>query len=74
MTYSIFAVGSSLVNGRKKRQIHGEYLEISAPSFFSSILTIIDLNSELYKYSSVEHNNDMDMLQLGYPNGETSLK
>jgi len=32
---------------------------------FSSILNIIDLNAELYKYASVGHYNDMDMLQVG---------
>ncbi len=32
---------------------------------FSSILSIIDLNADLYKYSSVGHYNDMDMLQVG---------
>jgi alpha-galactosidase len=34
-------------------------------STFASILTIIDLNRELYKYSSAGHYNDMDMLQVG---------
>jgi len=32
---------------------------------FSSILKIIDLNVDLYKYSSAGHYNDMDMLQVG---------
>lgn len=32
---------------------------------FSSILHIIDLNADLYKYSSAGHYNDMDMLQVG---------
>ena len=32
---------------------------------FSSILRIIDLNSDLYKFSSPGHYNDMDMLQVG---------
>lgn len=32
---------------------------------FSSILGIIDLNADLYKYSSAGHYNDMDMLQVG---------
>jgi alpha-galactosidase len=32
---------------------------------FSSILHIIDLNRELYKYASAGHYNDMDMLQVG---------
>jgi hypothetical protein len=32
---------------------------------FSSILKIIDLNAELYKYASPGHYNDMDMLQVG---------
>ena len=32
---------------------------------FSSILEIIDLNADLYKYSSPGHYNDMDMLQVG---------
>lgn len=32
---------------------------------FSSILHIIDLNKDLYKYSSAGHYNDMDMLQVG---------
>jgi hypothetical protein len=32
---------------------------------FSSILNIIDLNADLYKYSSAGHYNDMDMLQVG---------
>ncbi|MHB9056311.1 MAG: glycoside hydrolase family 27 protein [Paludibacteraceae bacterium] len=32
---------------------------------FSSILRIIDLNADLYKYVSPGHYNDMDMLQVG---------
>ncbi len=32
---------------------------------FSSILKIIDLNADLYKYASPGHYNDMDMLQVG---------
>ncbi len=32
---------------------------------FSSILGIIDLNADLYHYSSLGHYNDMDMLQVG---------
>ncbi|WP_218588073.1 glycoside hydrolase family 27 protein [Chitinophaga jiangningensis] len=32
---------------------------------FSSIMHIIDLNADLYKYSSAGHYNDMDMLQVG---------
>lgn len=32
---------------------------------FSSILDIIDLDADLYKYSSAGHYNDMDMLQVG---------
>ena len=32
---------------------------------FSSILHIIDLNTDLYKYASPGHYNDMDMLQVG---------
>lgn len=32
---------------------------------FSSILHIIDLNADLYKYVSPGHYNDMDMLQVG---------
>jgi len=32
---------------------------------FASILNIIDLNVDLYKYSSPGHYNDMDMLQVG---------
>lgn len=32
---------------------------------FSSILKIIDLNVDLYKYASAGHYNDMDMLQVG---------
>jgi alpha-galactosidase len=32
---------------------------------FSSILKIIDLNIDLYKYATVGHYNDMDMLQVG---------
>lgn len=34
-------------------------------STFASILRIIDLNADLYKYSSAGHYNDMDMLQVG---------
>lgn len=34
-------------------------------SQFSSILKIIDLNADLYQYSSAGHYNDMDMLQVG---------
>jgi hypothetical protein len=32
---------------------------------FGSIVHIIDLNAELYKYASAGHYNDMDMLQVG---------
>lgn len=32
---------------------------------FSVILSIIDLNAALYRYSSLGHYNDMDMLQVG---------
>lgn len=32
---------------------------------FESILNIIDLNANLWKYSSAGHYNDMDMLQVG---------
>lgn len=32
---------------------------------FKSILGIIDLNADLYKYASAGHYNDMDMLQVG---------
>lgn len=32
---------------------------------FDSVLEIIDLNRNLYKYSSPGHYNDMDMLQVG---------
>ena len=32
---------------------------------FASILAIIDLNADLYKYASPGHYNDMDMLQVG---------
>lgn len=32
---------------------------------FSSILKIIDLNADLFKYASPGHYNDMDMLQVG---------
>ncbi len=32
---------------------------------FSSILKIINLNADLYKYASAGHYNDMDMLQVG---------
>lgn len=34
-------------------------------STFASILHIIDLNKDLYKYASAGHYNDMDMLQVG---------
>ncbi len=34
-------------------------------SKFSSILSIIDLNANLYPYASQGHYNDMDMLQVG---------
>ncbi len=34
-------------------------------SKFASILSIIDLNADLAKYSSAGHYNDMDMLQVG---------
>lgn len=32
---------------------------------FESILNIIDINADLYKYASAGHYNDMDMLQVG---------
>ena len=32
---------------------------------FESVMKIVDINAELWKYSSLGHYNDMDMLQIG---------
>ncbi|WP_017257144.1 glycoside hydrolase family 27 protein [Pedobacter arcticus] len=52
--------GTWVINKADSWRISGDI-----SSTFSSILTIIDLNRELYKYASAGHYNDMDMLQVG---------
>ncbi len=52
--------GEWVINAADSWRISGDIR-----SEFSSILSIIDLNAKLYKYTSPGHYNDMDMLQVG---------
>jgi len=71
---TVKAVDNNIVFNVCRWQFPGEWVIKIADSWrissdiratFSSILKIIDLNVELYKYSSAGHYNDMDMLQVG---------
>ncbi|HZK07189.1 MAG TPA: glycoside hydrolase family 27 protein [Bacteroidales bacterium] len=68
------SLDSNIVFNVCRWQFPGEWVTKKADSWrisgdidasFSSILHIIDLNVELYKYASAGHYNDMDMLQVG---------
>lgn len=52
--------GDWVINKADSWRIHGDI----RPEF-SSILAIIDIDADLYKYASPGHYNDMDMLQVG---------
>jgi len=71
---AVKAIDSNIVFNICRWKFPGEWAIKKADSWrissdirpnFSSILRIIDLNADLYKYSSAGHYNDMDMLQLG---------
>jgi hypothetical protein len=71
---TVKAINSSIVFNICRWQFPGEWAIQRADSWrisgditenFSSILKIIDLNADLYKYASAGHYNDMDMLQVG---------
>jgi len=71
---AVKAIDSNLVFNVCRWQFPGVWVTKKADSWrisgdiqatFSSILKIIDLNAELYPYSSKGHYNDMDMLQVG---------
>lgn len=68
------AIDSNIVFNICRWQFPGEWAIQKADSWrisgdirpeFASILKIIDLNADLYPYSSPGHYNDMDMLQVG---------
>lgn len=71
---AVKAIDSNLVFNVCRWQFPGEWAIKKADSWrisgdiretFSSILKIIDLNADLYRYASPGHYNDMDMLQVG---------
>ena len=71
---SVKAIDSNIVFNVCRWKFPGEWVLKKADSWrisgdiaskFSSILNIIDLNANLYKYASSGHYNDMDMLQVG---------
>lgn len=71
---TVRALNSNIVFNICRWQFPGEWAIKKADSWrvsgdirenFSSILKIIDLNADLYKYASPGHYNDMDMLQVG---------
>lgn len=71
---AVKAIDSNIVFNICRWQFPGEWAVKKADSWrvsgdiraeFSSILKIIDLNADLYKYASPGHYNDMDMLQVG---------
>ena len=68
------AINSDMVFNICRWQYPGDWALKTADSWrisrdikanFASVLTIIDLNADLYKYASAGHYNDMDMLQVG---------
>ena len=68
------AIDSNLVFNVCRWQFPGKWVINQADSWrvsgdiratFASILSIIDIDADLYKYSSAGHYNDMDMLQVG---------
>ncbi|MGC4232407.1 MAG: glycoside hydrolase family 27 protein [Niabella sp.] len=71
---AVKAIDKNIVFNICRWQFPGEWAIKKADSWrisgdirehFSSILKIIDLNADLYKYASPGHYNDMDMLQVG---------
>lgn len=71
---AVKSINSDIVFNICRWQFPGEWAINKADSWrisgdidanFSSILHIIDLNADLYKYASAGHYNDMDMLQVG---------
>ncbi len=71
---SVKAINSDIVCNICRWKFPGQWAIKKADSWrisgdirdvFSSILNIIDLNADLYHYSSPGHYNDMDMLQVG---------
>ncbi len=74
LIHAVKAIDSNIVFNVCRWKFPGEWVIHQADSWrvsgdisekFSSILHIIDLNKDLYKYSSAGHYNDMDMLQVG---------
>lgn len=72
--HAVKAINPNIVFNVCRWKFPGEWATKKADSWrisgdirekFSSILNIIDLNADLYKYSSPGHYNDMDMLQVG---------
>ncbi|PTQ98163.1 alpha galactosidase A [Mucilaginibacter yixingensis] len=71
---AVKAIDTNIVFNICRWQFPGEWAIKQADSWrvsgdisakFSSILHIIDLDADLYKYASPGHYNDMDMLQVG---------
>jgi len=71
---TVKAIDSNIVFNICRWQFPGAWAVAKADSWrvsgdisnkFSSILKIIDLDADLYKYASPGHYNDMDMLQVG---------
>ena len=71
---AVKAIDSSIVFNVCRWKFPGEWAIKKADSWrisgdisptFSSILSIIDLNANLYPYATAGHYNDMDMLQVG---------
>jgi len=71
---TVKAIDSNIVFNICRWQFPGAWAVTKADSWrvsgdisanFSSIVKIIDLNADLYKYASPGHYNDMDMLQVG---------
>ncbi|MDH7461187.1 glycoside hydrolase family 27 protein [Chitinophagaceae bacterium 26-R-25] len=71
---TVKAINADIVFNVCRWQFPGEWAIKKADSWrisgdirenFKSILGIIDLDAELYRYSSAGHYNDMDMLQVG---------
>lgn len=71
---AVRAIDKDLVFNVCRWQFPGEWVINKSDSWrissdirseFSSVLKIIDLNVDLYKYASAGHYNDMDMLQVG---------
>ncbi len=72
--HTIKSIDPNIVFNVCRWEYPGEWVENLADSWrissdieakFSSILRIIDINADHYRYSSPGHYNDMDMLQVG---------